>query len=223
MSEYESYTEYELLNILNENGYEPSDENLDILYKDDNLLEDLLIENRIRKAEKEIKNGANENETLTKYGISAKRYEAHKHGKDAAKELGNGNEHAGALKFSEGRKSRVDAAIDNDESVDKKDTGTHESKDTGKVRGKIRKLIDTSVNKNKLDKETAEVSRSNVRGLMKHIADKYPESSTVKTEELYTEYELMQILDENGFTTTDEDVALLRESLENGSVIILEK
>ena len=60
--------------------------------------------------------------------------------------------------------------------------------------------------------------------LYKKYAEKYnrdPETGLrVALADSYTEYELMQILDENGFTTTDEDVALLREAIETGKVLL---
>ncbi len=42
----------------------------------------------------------------------------------------------------------------------------------------------------------------------------------INLDEDLNEYQLMQILDENGYTTTDEDVDLLIESIENGTVVL---
>ena len=43
---------------------------------------------------------------------------------------------------------------------------------------------------------------------------------TINLSEGLTEYQLMQILDENNFTTTDEDVDLLVEAIETGKVLL---
>ena len=162
-------SEYELLQLLEECGYEPSDENLEILKEGLANGELAIVEEEVLTEGKDIADEKTEAQVVLR-----------------------GNENRFVRRYIKRTYKRKLKALKKKEKAEKK----------------------------RLKAKTEEKPEENSEETVKTESLVLYVPENINLDEGLTEYQLMQILDENNCTTNDEDVDLLIEAIETGKVLL---